>query len=216
MRKLQSNFEQIIINPEMVMLSFKHKKEIMDVFNDVLGLCCLDHVSVDVCSCDNQYAYFSTQPSLGFNLVAHDLWQYDGSISPTIFKHHSFYWWENAYHPMYKNKLKNIKEIEYKYTLGCILVRKINNYYIIYSFGTKNNIRESKKYFFNNLNKLLKIGDYCFNRIRPIYQMYYNKHDCPIIKKFFPYQRGKPIETTTLATNYNPKIVLVARNGRLL
>lgn len=207
-------YQTISLHPEAIDIPFKHKKEINYLFKDVLGLCHLDHISVDIVSPNEIMTYFSTKPALGYNLISQNLWKYDGCVSPSIYKNHSFYCWEDAYASQYAANLKKFKESEFGYTFGFILVRIINGFHIIYSFATKSLNKEIKDVFLNNLNDLLKIGDYCYNQIHPIFINYCNGYLPLKIKKFYPYKQGKPIDQTNIALTL--KLVVNNTNNKII
>lgn len=198
-----SSTTQTIIHPMASIISFSHKKEIMSLYDDIIGLCHIDYISVEIFSA-NELVYFSSQPSLGYNLIAKDLWQYDGCWNAIIYKNHSFYLWENAYCKEFYNELKKWKEAHYNYTLGFILVRKVSNFFVIYSFATKSKNKEIFHFYRNSFNELLNMGDYCFNLLLPIYSKYYSfvppKIICPV-----PYNEGPPKDCIKLVESKKPK-----------
>ena len=181
-----------IIHPLASIISFNHKKEIMSLYNDIIGLCHIDYVSVEIFF-SHELVYFSSQPSLGYNLITKGLWQYDGCWDPMIYKNNSFYLWENAYCKNFYDELKKWKEEQYHYTVGFILVRKVSNFFVIYSFATKNKNKDTFNFYINSLNDLLKMGDYCFNLLLPIYAKY-SSLSPPKITCFEPYKEGPPID----------------------
>ena len=145
----------------------------------------------------NELLYFSSQPSLGYNLITKDLWQYDCCWDPSVYKNHSFYLWEDAYCKNFYGELKKWKEEKYNYTLGFILVRKVSEFFVIYSFETKSRNKDIFHFYNNSLNDLLGMGDYCFNLLLPIYNKYASFAP-PKIIFFSPYKKGPPKDCVKL------------------
>ena len=177
----QEHFPLVKLFPDVVYISFRHRKEISRIFNDVLGLHDIDHISIDIIDTDNTLVYFSTTPSMGYNLITGNLWPYDGSISPTYFGSYPFYYWDQTYHQKYFHHIKKIKETDYGFAFGFTLVRKIAGFHILYSFATRNNDPEKKLLFLSNTSDLLKIGDFCYKSIRDIYACYCDPKSPPIM-----------------------------------
>jgi hypothetical protein len=114
--------------------------------------------------------------------VHHRLLPYDGSVSPTIYRNKSIYVWDKCYIPNYAEKIKKIKEYKFGIKKGVVLCKKISNFHIMYSFATKGDEVEFLEDIIESMDKYLKIGDHCYNLIRPIYMQYLSKYDPPIIK----------------------------------
>ena len=200
MISLATHFSLVTLSPDVVNISFRHRKEISRVFNDVLGLHDIDHVSIDIVNAQNELIYFSTTPSMGYNLISSNMWLYDGSISPTFFKSYSFYYWDQTYHQNFFDAIKKIKETEHGFSFGFTLVRKVNGFYILYSFATRGNTLERKLFFQSHVDELLKIGDFCYKSIRSLYALYYDEKS--------PTLTEQPLFLTTSKQQTNIRLVV--------
>ncbi|MBI5448592.1 MAG: hypothetical protein HY939_07735 [Gammaproteobacteria bacterium] len=201
-------YELAKIHPDALSASFQHRKELSDKFRDVLGLMYLDYISIEIINPDEEFIFLSAFPAVNFNLISNHFWPYDGAISPSFYKHQTFIQWEEAYHPVFYHELKKTKESEFGFCCGFSLVRKINQFYLLYSFATKNSDKEIKNFFHEKINDVLKIGDYCYKLIRPIYLNYSPVYRPPIITQFYPFVSGVPKESV----NFSSHLKLVVNN----
>lgn len=203
---LDKHHEIVRLHPKAYEISFRHRQEIARKFRDVLGIWGIHHISIDIISPGEELIYFSTTPSMGYNLIHNQLWQHDGSISPTYYKERPYYYWHQTYDKNFYQQIKQVKEADYGFAFGFTLVRLVEGFYILYSFATRNKDQETKDFFERNTAHLLKMGDYCYKLIREIYKCYL-KNEPPIIRAPF---RPRIIEKST---NYErPYLKLIVNN----
>lgn len=194
MKTIIKPYALVKLHPEVLSIPFLHRKELSTKFRDVLGLLYLDYISIEIINPNAEYLYFSALPAVNFNLIENHLWPYDGAMSPTFYQHYSFYTWASAYQTMFCNELKIMKEREHGFHYGFVLVRKINQFYLLYSFATKNKNSEINLFFDEQKNELLKMGDYCYKLIRPLYMNYAAEYMPPIITNFVSFAEGIPTQ----------------------
>lgn len=184
-------FQLVKLHPEVLLAPFNHRKELLSKFRDVLGLLNLDYVSIEIVNPDDVYMFFSSLSSINYNVISNHLWPYDGGMSPSFFKAYSSYRWEQTYHVAFSKELKRIKQGEFGFSDDLTLVRKVNNFYLLYSFASKSQSNIGA-YGGHHHDELLKIGDYCYKQIRPIYLQYCDTYIPPHIHCFSPYAPGEP------------------------
>jgi hypothetical protein len=178
----KERFDQLTISecaklhPKILDILFEHRREIAIKLSDIIGIHYIDHMAIIISNPKNEIVIFSKTPTIEYNLISSNLWLHDGAFSPQFFKKKSFFWWEEAYNSEYFEKIKNIKEQKHKYKLGFCLVRKINAFYIIYSFATRRAMIDSQSYYLSHKEDLLRMGDYCYRSIRNIYALYTTNH----------------------------------------
>ena len=158
-------FELARLNIDILNMPFRHRKELAGRFRDVLGLLCLDYLSIEIANPVEELIFFSSLPCVNLNLVINHLWPYDGAMSPTFYKKKSFFTWETAYQAVIFPELKSMKETAYGFHYSFTMVRKINHFHLLYSFATKNKEQDMPNYFSEHKDELLKIGDYCYKLI---------------------------------------------------
>ena len=77
-------------------------------------------------------------------------------------------WWNEKsvfcnYDEIYRIKLKNNK-----FSLGFTIMRKVEDYFILYSFATRRKDREIKDWYKKNIQKLIGLGDFCYKSVRAL------------------------------------------------
>jgi hypothetical protein len=124
---------------------------------------------------------------------------------PEFYESHEFYWWEDASHKKYAEKIKQIREGILNLKNGFMLVRNIDNFHILYSFATKSFKQDFNISVLTNLNKFLEMGDYAYMEMRELYWNYCTHYEPPIIEKFYPFNGEKPLPryTKKFITNMN-------------
>ena len=95
-----------------------------------------------------------------------------------------------------------------------MLVRRWDDFYMIYSFATKKLVKDFSLNVFNNINAFLKLGDAVYNDILDIYGSYCDKDTPPpAIDTFYPFEgNGKPPQRHSknqiLTLNNNDKSII--------
>lgn len=176
--------------------SFKFSHEIERCFKDILGLNSIDHFSLDLVNQQGEMTFFSSTPAHAYEICSRGLAPYDGIISPQQYEKNESYWWESAHHKAYSKQIKDIRQHVLKLRHGFMLVRKWDNFHIIYSFATKSRNIDFDNYVVNNINAFLEMGDFAYNGLRDLYAEYLDT-ETPKIKQFFAFHGGKPIPRHT-------------------
>ncbi len=177
-------FELVKLHPDVLSVPFQHRKELSAKFRDVLGLLELDYISIEIVNPDEEFLFFASTPTVNFNIISNHLWPYDGAMSPTFYKKQHFFSWEAAYQPLFLTKLKKLKEAAHGFSYGFCLVRRVAGFTLIYSFATKNKNKKIPDFFEERRLEVLKIGDFCYKWVRPIYALYAKNHTPPLVTQF--------------------------------
>lgn len=148
-------------------------------YSEVIRIRNFDHFSINIESPDKKLAFLSCNPAVSLTLMKSGLLPYDGSVSPTIYRYKSTYIWDKCYIPKYAERIKKIKEYKFGITKGVVFVRKIKGFCIMYSFATKKDGVEFLEDIIEYGEEYLKIGDHCYNLIKPIYSQYIINHSTP-------------------------------------
>ena len=195
-----------MLHGDILTISYKHRYEIQRIFKEIIGLYGISHFSLDLVRPDGEMIFFSSTPSHGYEVCSRGYGPYDGAISPNYYCNFEFYWWRNAVHKAYDEEINYIREIIHGFKHGFMLVRKWDNFYLIYSFATRSNHPAFSSIIVNNLNELLAKGDNIYTAMRDTYGEYAGTYVPPTIDKFYPFQGGKPV------ARYSSAIVLPSKN----
>jgi hypothetical protein len=206
-----------MLHKDILYISFTHLHQIKSIFSDILGIDGVEHFSLDLVNPEGEMIFFSGTPQHAYEICSRGLGQYDGIISPEYYTNFEFYWWHDAAHKAYANKIQDIREGRLGLRHGFMLVRKWNNFHLIYSFATKKSCPHFQSRVINNINAFLKMGDYAYSLMRETYALYSGPQEPPCIEKFYPFEGGKPPARFT--TSYkeiifpNQKIVTSPQHG---
>ena len=201
LKMLASQQAKPFLHENVVDILFQNKNEISRRLSDIRGLYHIDHIAINIINPLNEVMIFSITPSVEYNLFAHELWRYDQSFSPLSFNDQALFCWDEGYDRRYFNDLKNLKEKKHHFNLGLNLVRKIEQFQIVYSFATRSQNENLLPYYQDQASRLFLLGDYGYRLIRDIYQKYCDTYIPPII--------GNDIFT---ATKTAPHLRLIVNN----
>ena len=199
-----------MLHRDVLNISYKHRYEIKKVFKEILGIYGIDHFSLDLVRPDGEMIFLSATPSHGYEICKRGWGKYDGVISPEYYENFEFYWWKDARHKRYGQEINYIRNIKHKFKHGFMLVRKVDDFYLIYSFATKSCDPNFPSVIINKLNELFGAGDYIYNEMREIYAEYTGIWAPPLIEKFYPFHGGKPMARYTNNYQKTDSGILVA------
>lgn len=200
-----------MLHKEVLNISFLHRHKIKTVFSEILGIEGIEHFSLDLVNPSGEMLFLSGTPQHAFEICNKGLSQYDGIISPEYYQNNEFYWWNDAAHKAYAKRIRQIREYYLGLINGFMLVRKWNDFYLIYSFAAKKNTIDFQTKIINKLNLLLQMGDHCYSKVKDIYEIYCGEYDPPIIDKFYSFQGGKP--KARFSEHYNQNLISSENNN---
>jgi len=181
-----------VLHKDVLTVSYLHRFQIKKTFSDILGLDGIEHFSLDLVRPDGEMLFLSGTPQHCFEICNRGLGKFDGIISKEYYTNFEFYWWNDASHKAYSQQIKQIRENIIGLKHGFMLVRKWDNFHLIYSFATKRNDNDFQSQVINKLNSYLKMGDYIYKEMREIYYDYCGFYEPPQIESFFPFEGGIP------------------------
>lgn len=174
-------FELVRLHSEASTLSFENKFKIMQVMRKFLGNLRLNHISLDLCTPDNEMLFLSSNPTTGYNICSTPLWKFDGSISPTHFKNKSFYWWDETYLPEAKDAIMLRKENAHGISRGFMLSKKVEGFRFVYSFGLEENHNDNERFVQEHRDAYMQIGDLAYLGLKNLYQKYCPTQAAPML-----------------------------------
>ena len=146
-------------------LLFKHKRTILNVFSDVIGMNDIDHLSIACMTHTNEVMFLSHTPSIEYYLMTSHLWPYDLLHTPQFYQQEHPKLWSELYHPDQYADLHAIKQAKHGFTAGFSIPIQRHGIHLVYSFATKAPMIHSNVFSLENRDEYLRIGHYCFNQL---------------------------------------------------
>lgn len=153
-------------------MSFEQCSKLLKIYQEVIGVRNITHFSLNVVDAQGKMAILSYRPQIAYNIFKDGTYLYNGSISSTYYNHKSLYSWDETYAPSHYKLLKNNMENKNGINKGVVLVKKIKNLTLLYSFATRTDGNDFYSDINESTDQFYEIGDHCFNQINPILQIY--------------------------------------------
>lgn len=176
---------EVNLHPQAKELLFEHYRTILRIFREVLGHLEIDYIAIALLSRHNEILFFSSHPSIEYNLIEQNIWQLDASFHPDFFIAGKAQLWEELYHKNSQRSLYHFKQEAPKFPLGIAVPSHFEAYQVIYSFASKSNSEIVKNNFVNKIDTLCNLGKFCLQKI---------------------------IQTISLPTQPKPRLKLVVNN----
>lgn len=171
------------LHKDILLISFYEYIDIKKAYSAVLKLNAIDYLSISIINPAGEMVFLSSTPSMDINIYKEDLWLYDASVHPATYQNKKFYWWDDYYLPEKRKILKQEKEIKNNLHFGFVCTKKVEKFYLLYSYATKEKDPEIKKLIEEYQTTFVDMGDYCYSRIRTIYKKYAGNYQPPLINK---------------------------------
>ncbi|MFN3234784.1 MAG: hypothetical protein ACE365_05180 [Gammaproteobacteria bacterium] len=182
-----------MLHQEAGNISFRHQFEIRNALKDALGYLGIIHISMDLVRPDGEMIILSGTPSHAYEICSRGYDRYDSTISPEYYQNHSFYWWYNVEHKGCGREINYIRRVKLGFFYGFMLVRRWDDFYLVYSFAAGRKEANFIEKAYDSLNDLLRIGDEIYMNLRGLYAQYTDEFVPPLIDQFYPFVPGKPI-----------------------
>ena len=181
-----------MLHPEVLTISYKHRYEINKRFKEILGFLQIDHFSLDLVRPDGLMIFLSGTPSHGYEVCSKGYGAHDATISANYYEHNEFYWWHDVEYGFYEKEIQYIREVKHGFCYGFMMVRRWNDFYLIYSFATVQRSRRFLQRVEDSIDVLFEMGDHVYNSMRELYSEYTEDMVPPLIDKFYPFEGGEP------------------------
>lgn len=197
-------------------ISYKHYYNVHNVIKKTMGYDLIQHFSLNLVRPDGEMLFLSGTPSHAHEICSRGLGEFDGIISENNYTNYEFYWWKDAAHKAYADDIEYIRNKVLYLHDGFMLVRKFDDFYLIYSYAFRKEINDANSLVVNNINNFLKMGDDAYMLLREQYEQYCDKYTPPVIKQFYPFLGGKPINRKTVKTtsSEHSNIILFPQNWK--
>lgn len=170
------NFEKPKLHHSSVLLSFEHCYMLGKVYREIIGLDNISHFSINISDKNDDLYILSYNPQIAFNIFKNGTYVFNGSISPSIYKHRKMYAWDETYHPYKKNILINNMERKNNITKGVVLTKKVGDLTLLFSFATKKNGKDFEQSIDERKNHFYSMGDHCFGMLSSITERVIDNH----------------------------------------
>jgi hypothetical protein len=144
---------------------FKHYRAMRKIFRNVLGLFEIDYLCIALITPQHELLFMSSEPSIEFNLIEHNLWSLDPSLQKAFFQSGKMQFWGELYSREADDQLCFYKQKMHRFHIGLSIPSVFDKYRIIYTFAAKSddlNIRNNLK---DNTENLLSMGQFCLKTI---------------------------------------------------
>lgn len=158
-------------------ISFENAFNIRKIYKEVVGMDYIDHVSINIVNSQGKMLIFSVNPQIAYSIIKDGSYIFNGSISPDFYTKKQFYTWEDGYDPQCFNEIKAKLQLKNNIDMGCVIVKKIEKFYILFSFAKKNKGLILKEAILDNKNYYYNIGMFLLTRINNIYINYCEKNE---------------------------------------
>ncbi len=146
-------------------LLFQHKRKLLSVFSDVIGINEIDHISMACITHANEIIYLSHTPSIEYQLMTSDLWSYDALHAPHFYTNDQPKLWSELYHSDKYHALHAIKQAKHGFKTGFSIPTQQHGLHLVYSFATKSPTPDPDLVFLARRDEFLSLGHYCFNKL---------------------------------------------------
>ena len=151
-------------------LSFANLNKIKHAYHDALSIGIVDHLSINLVNPEGEILFFSSTPETGYNVCSGDLWKYDYSIHPSMYRRHRWFSWDDCYDDRKKHELTFHKEVQNSLKFGFVVSKPVEDFHLLYSFASKKPINHANVRDYIDLFE--KAGDTCYKNIYPLCKRY--------------------------------------------
>ena len=165
---------EIAPHPQLLEALFVYRPKVSAAFRDVLGIHEIDHIALNQISSSQKILTFSSTPAMEFNLFKSNLWRYDKTYQPAWFSKCIQSEWQSLYSPKRYDELYYLKQVRHHYPLGYSLAAKFEDNFFIFSFASQRSCEHTREIFTHRYDDFYKIGQYCTQLLRPLFESYDN------------------------------------------
>ncbi len=153
------------LHPQIKTFLFQHFAIFTSIFRSVLGLLEIDYIGVALLNQYDEFLLFSSKPSIEWNLIENDLWQFDHSYHSSFFDQHEAKIWGELYHEPWRDELYYFKQKVPGLNFGFSIPSNYQNSQIVYSFATKSTRHHDIQKIIENPAECIRIGQFCLQKI---------------------------------------------------
>lgn len=166
------NHKPPILHEHAATMSFEQCSKLFKIYQEVIGIRNITHFSLNVVDPFGKMAILSYRPQIAYNIFKDGSYLHNGSISSTFYDNKYLYTWDETYSQSHYKLLKNNMENKNGINKGVVIVKKVNNLTLLYSFATRADGNDFYADINESTNQFYEIGDHCFTRISPLLEIY--------------------------------------------
>ncbi|MCC5791765.1 MAG: flagellar biosynthesis protein FlgJ [Legionellaceae bacterium] len=144
---------------------FKDYRTLNYIFSNVLGQVETDYLSIALIDKNGRLFFLSSDPSIEYNLIEKELWQFDGCFQPEFVYQDEMRNWFDLYHPDYAESLYSYKQADQGFETGFSIPLDFDEYRAVFSFGFKSANPFFQQQIPTKQEKLVAMGKYCLREI---------------------------------------------------
>lgn len=167
---METSCKHFAPHPSLLELLFIFKSKVSSVYRDILGIHEIAHIAITQITTTNHLICLSSTPALEFNLFNSTLWQYDATYTPNWFSKNTHEYWDKLYDTTRYDELYYVKQIKPAYPLGMSLASHSDDCRLIYTLASKVSNPCTQSIFTDQIEDFYKIGQYCFNELKPLFE----------------------------------------------
>ena len=152
-------------HPQAQPILFQHRRALLNVFSDVMGINEIDHISIACITPMSEVIFLSHTPSIEYQLMTSNLWHYDLLHESRFYTNIQPKLWADLYHPQKQVELHAIKQAKERFTAGFSIPIQRDGIHLVYSFATKSPTPHPELFFLSKLDEFKNMGHYCFNQL---------------------------------------------------
>lgn len=156
-------------HPQLPEILFAHRRKVSSVFRDIIGIHEINHIALTKVDKEQRLLILSSTPALEFNLFNSPLWRFDQSYCPDWFNLGTHAYWQALYATERYDELYYLKQIRLGYPIGMSLALRRGEEQYIFSFASHRSCQNTQELFSNKTDDLYKIGLYCTNQLRALF-----------------------------------------------
>ena len=162
-------------------IGFKNFYKFKKSYQEIIGLNYVDSFSLSIENTAGYLTVLSCNPAAFLDMTKSKLFPFDGIFSPTIYRNHNMFTWNDVYHPRLTETIKQYKQFKYGFQNGLCLVTKQDGFYINCHFIAKKNNNNLINNYFDNKQIYQEMGKHCYKLVRHIYNAHVGSLQAPIL-----------------------------------
>lgn len=177
-----------VLNNVVKVITSYHDTKIERTFEKyVKGFLSLKHFSIAVVPPNKKITLLSTSKQFSEQFEREGLFPHDNALSSLMYENLEYYSWTEGYIKLYENAIRNIKINQFKLSNGCVFVRKLDGFHLLYGMATENPDPILKSNIVNKANSILSLGDHLYTTHYNTIKEHMNGIEPPAINKFVPF-----------------------------
>lgn len=153
------------LHPAAKDLLFQHYSTLCKIFRDVLGHLEIEYMAIALLNSRKEWLFFSSRPSIEYNLIEKKLWQFDAIYQEDFFKQNTARFWNELYSVEWGGLLHYYKQLKPEINLGISVPSAYEKFRVVFSFGLSTHDALTRNKLMNKTETLIRMGKFCLQQI---------------------------------------------------